>query len=56
MLIAKPATVDASLKSRFLTGFSPLELQVILAAARQRHFASNSVVVDQGGPLVTYFY
>ena len=48
MVIAKPVTVDTSLKPRFLTGFSPLELRVILAAARQRHFAPNSVVVNQG--------
>lgn len=46
----KPATANANLKSRFLEGLSPLDLKVILTAARQRHFTSNSVVVCQGNP------
>jgi CRP-like cAMP-binding protein len=48
MSLSKPATATANLKSRFLEGLSPLDLNVILAAAKQRHFASNSVVVNQG--------
>lgn len=50
MPIPKPATATANLKSRFLEGFSPLDLNVILTAAKQRNFPSNSVVVNQGNP------
>jgi CRP-like cAMP-binding protein len=50
MPLSKPAAVTANLRSRFLEGFSPLDLNVILAAAKQRHFTSNSVVVNQGNP------
>jgi len=50
MPVSESAAVAANLKSRFLGGFSPLDLKVILAAARQRHFTSNSVVVNQGNP------
>jgi CRP-like cAMP-binding protein len=38
------------LKSRFLEGLAPGDLKVVLAAARQRHFCANSVVVNQGHP------
>ena len=48
MPFSEPVTVAANLKSRFLLGFHALDLKVILAAARERHFASNSVVVNQG--------
>lgn len=48
MPFSEPATVAANLKSRFLLGFHSLDLKVILAAARERHFAANSVVVNQG--------
>jgi CRP/FNR family transcriptional regulator, nitrogen oxide reductase regulator len=50
MFLSKPAVVAANLKPRFLEGFSPLDLKAILAAARQRHFTANSVVVNQGNP------
>jgi CRP-like cAMP-binding protein len=50
MSLSKPAIATANLKSRFLEGLSRLDLNVILAAAKQRHFASNSVVVNQGNP------
>lgn len=50
MFLSKPAVVAANVKSRFLDGLSPLDLKVILAAARQRHFTANSVVVNQGNP------
>lgn len=48
--LSKPATATANLKSRFLEGFSPVDLNVILAAAKERHFTSNSVVINQGNP------
>lgn len=50
MPLAKPAAATANLKSKFLEGFSPLDLNVILQAAKQRDFTSNSVVVNQGDP------
>ncbi|MGC1451737.1 MAG: Crp/Fnr family transcriptional regulator [Candidatus Sulfotelmatobacter sp.] len=48
MLALKPATGAAHLKSRFLDGLSPGEVEVVLAAARQRRFPAKCVVVDQG--------
>jgi len=50
MLSPNPAVATGALKSRFFGGFSPPELQVILAAARQRHFTANSVVAEQDNP------
>lgn len=50
MSFSEPATVATNVRSRFLEGLSPLDLKVILAAARQRHFLPNSVVVNQGNP------
>ena len=50
MPVLKPATAPVNLKSRFLGGLSPLDLKVILAAARPRQFTSNSVVANQGNP------
>ena len=50
MPIPKPVSVDENPKSRLLGGFAPLDLKVIVTAARQRHFVSNSVVVSQGNP------
>jgi len=50
MFLSKPAVAVANVKSRFLDGLSPLDLKVILAAARQRNFTANSVVVSQGNP------
>lgn len=50
MPFSKPAAVTANLRSRFLEGFSPLDLNVIMAAAKQRYFTPNSVVVNQGNP------
>ena len=50
MALSKPAIATANLKSRVLEGLSPVDLSVILAAAKQRQFASNSVVVNQGNP------
>src|SRR5262249_53575930 len=45
-----PVVLTGTPKSRFLGGFSPSDLKVILAAARQRHFAANSVVASQDNP------
>jgi len=50
MLSSKPVVEIGPLKSRFLSGFSPPDLKVILAAARQRHFAADSVVASQDSP------
>ena len=50
MPIPKPVCTAESPRSRFLAGFSSLDLNIILAAAKERHFAPNSVVVSQGNP------
>lgn len=50
MPLPKPAIATANLKSKFLEGFSPLDLDVILQAAKQRDFVSDYVVVNQGDP------
>jgi CRP/FNR family transcriptional regulator, nitrogen oxide reductase regulator len=50
MPLSNPFTLTTDLRSKFLVGFSPLDLKAILAAARLRHFAANSVIVHQGNP------
>jgi CRP-like cAMP-binding protein len=50
MPFPKPATAATNLESRFFAGFLPFDLKIVLAAAKQRHFTSNSVVVNQGDP------
>jgi len=47
---SEPAGAAAHVRSRFLDGLAPLHLRVVLAAARERRFAANSVVVNQGHP------
>jgi CRP-like cAMP-binding protein len=49
------AAVNTGLSSRFLEGIGPLDLKVILAAARPRQFKANSVIVSQGNP-ADYLY
>jgi CRP-like cAMP-binding protein len=49
-LASEPGAAPAHLKSRFLDGLPPADLKLVLAAARQRHFLPNSVVVNQGHP------
>jgi CRP-like cAMP-binding protein len=49
-LASEPGAAAAHLKSRFLDGLPPGDLKLVLAAARQRHFLPNSVVVNQGHP------
>jgi CRP-like cAMP-binding protein len=49
-LASEPGAGAAHLKSRFLDGLPPDDLKLVLAAARQRHFLPNSVVVNQGHP------
>lgn len=44
------STASAPLNSRFLQGLASPEYKTILAAARPRHYAANSVVVNQGHP------
>jgi CRP-like cAMP-binding protein len=50
MPLSNPFTLTTDLRSKFLVGFSPLDLKAILAAARLRHFTANSVIVHQGNP------
>src|ERR1700751_5052171 len=55
MLASGIAAVNTELGSRFLEGIGPLDLKVILAAARPRQFKANSVIVSQGNP-ADYLY
>jgi CRP/FNR family transcriptional regulator, nitrogen oxide reductase regulator len=50
MPVSERAAVPRNLKSRFLDGFGSHALSAILAAAKERHFPPNSVVVNQGNP------
>jgi len=44
------AIVNTKPKSQFLDGIAPSDIKIILAAARQRHFLAESVVVNQDHP------
>ncbi len=50
MPIPTPACTAESPRSRFLAGFSSLDLKIILATAKERHFGANSVITSQGNP------
>src|ERR1700757_3872155 len=39
-----------NLRSRFLQGLTPADLQTVISAAKQRHYFANSVIVNQGHP------
>lgn len=44
------AVVRAHLKSRFLEGFAPADLDTILKAATPRQMLANAIAVNQGSP------
>jgi len=44
------ATATANVKSRLLNGISPADVEVIVGAAKQRHFSTNTVVINQSDP------
>jgi CRP/FNR family transcriptional regulator, nitrogen oxide reductase regulator len=44
------ATLPSGLKSRFLEGLAPHDLEVIRAAAAERRYLANSVITNQGTP------
>jgi CRP-like cAMP-binding protein len=44
------ATTSSELRSQLLDGLAPFDRKTILSAARQRRFAANSVVTNQGHP------
>jgi CRP-like cAMP-binding protein len=48
MLAAKPFATTTDLKSKFLEGLALCDLKVVLAAARQREYLANSVIINQG--------
>jgi len=56
MLTSEAVPTAACLKSRFLDGLAPRDLNVVLAAATQRHFFANSVVVTKAIPLIICSY
>lgn len=44
------AVATPALRSRFLVGLAPRDLQIVLAAGNELHFRANSVVVHQRDP------
>lgn len=44
------ATLPSGLKSRFLEGLAPRDLEIIRAAATERRYLASSVVTNQGNP------
>ncbi len=44
------AALPASLKSRFLEGLSPRDLDAIRGAAKERRYLASSVITNQGNP------
>jgi len=49
------AVASSALRSRFLEGLAPRDLQILLSAAKQLKFCANSVVVNQGDPADHFF-
>ena len=49
------ATLPAGLKSRFLEGLAPRDLEIIRAAATERRFLANSVITNQENPAAHLF-
>jgi CRP-like cAMP-binding protein len=47
--------LPSGLKSRFLGGLSPRDLEILRAAARERRYLANSIITNQGNP-AEYFY
>lgn len=50
MPAVSPAATCVDLKSRLLEGLAPRDCEIIISAATPRHYAANSVVVNQGHP------
>lgn len=55
MAVLKLAAARAQVKSPFLEGLAPPELDTVLAAARQCHFQAGTVVATQGTPADSLF-
>jgi CRP-like cAMP-binding protein len=49
------AAATSALRSRFLEGLGPHDLQIVLGAANQLQFRANSVVAHQGDPADHFF-
>jgi CRP-like cAMP-binding protein len=47
--------LPSGLKSRFLGGLSPRDLEIVRAAARERRYLANSVITNQGNPAENFF-
>jgi CRP-like cAMP-binding protein len=50
LTLSEIAAVIARVKPRFLEGLAPEEVKIVLAAAKQRRYLANSVVINQGHP------
>lgn len=55
MAVLKLAAAPPPVKSPFLEGLAPQELNTVLAAARQCHFRAGTVVATQGTPADSLF-
>jgi len=44
------ATLPSGMKSRFLEGLAPRDLEIIRAAATERRYLASSVITNQGNP------
>ena len=49
------AALQPRIKAPFLDGLAPLELQAVLAAARECHFHAGTVIASQGTPANSLF-
>lgn len=50
LTLSEIAAVVARVKPRFFEGLGPEEVKIVLAAAKQRRYLANSVVINQGHP------
>src|SRR5215472_10496389 len=55
MTVPEVTTHATNLNSRFFDGLAPFDLEIVLAAAKQRHFLANSIVINQDHPAENLF-
>ncbi|HLK53027.1 MAG TPA: cyclic nucleotide-binding domain-containing protein [Candidatus Angelobacter sp.] len=55
MSAAQLAAIQPRIKSPFFEGLAPLEVETVLAAARECHFRAGAVIASQGTPANSVF-
>ena len=55
MTVPEVTTNATNLNSRFFDGLALFDLEIVLAAAKQRHFLANSIVINQDHPAENLF-